>query len=245
VGINETQDHPKRAASPNPLPRVHELARRLRQAIHDVIDPPLPMLEATGIELYGGTGVVLIRTPPSRRRPHRHTANREVFVRRADESVRISMREIQELTIQSVAEATRIETTIGERRAKFANNTVGWHSIRRENGKCWGGGLHLFGIPTTPIDLGRVVGRPALLPVQYSIVANFGSGNKVECTWPHARSLDWKPGLRSITAKSSVSSLGSPDRTADYCLHTSGTCELSYTFRASDDRRAWLYAVMD
>jgi hypothetical protein len=46
VGITETADHPKRADSPSPLPRVHDLARRLRQSVYSVIDPPLPVLEA-------------------------------------------------------------------------------------------------------------------------------------------------------------------------------------------------------
>jgi hypothetical protein len=54
IGIGETQDHPKRADKPQPLPRVHELARRLRQAVYDVIDPPLSVLEAVGIDLVDG-----------------------------------------------------------------------------------------------------------------------------------------------------------------------------------------------
>jgi len=45
IGIAETQDHPKRADKPQPLPRVHELARRIRQSVYDVIDPPLSVLE--------------------------------------------------------------------------------------------------------------------------------------------------------------------------------------------------------
>jgi predicted HTH transcriptional regulator len=40
LGINETTDHPKRALSTRPLPRVHDLARRLGQAVHSIIEPP-------------------------------------------------------------------------------------------------------------------------------------------------------------------------------------------------------------
>src|ERR1700704_4742865 len=94
LGIKETADHPKRADTPNPMPRVHDLARRLRQAVYGIIDPPLPVLEATGVELQSGSGVVLLRVPSSRRRPHRHQVSKEVFVRRNDETVRITMREI-------------------------------------------------------------------------------------------------------------------------------------------------------
>lgn len=199
IGINETEDHPKRAASPNPLPGVHDLARRLRQAVYDVIDPPLPMLEAVGIELVsGGSGVVLIRVPLSRRRPHRHNANREVYVRRADETVKISMREIQELTIQSVAETTRVENTIAERRRTFMSSVHEWHSQRRENGLLWGGGLHFFGIPTTAMDLVRIAGRPELTPLHPRVNVRHGKQPPVECAWPHSRSLIWRPGLRSF-----------------------------------------------
>jgi predicted HTH transcriptional regulator len=119
VGITETSDHPKRANSPNPLPRVHDLTRRLRQSVYEIIDPPLPVLEAAGVEFQADTGVVLLRVPQSRRRPHRHQVSKEVFVRRNDETVRITMREIQELTMQAVSEATRIEATISKRRSEF------------------------------------------------------------------------------------------------------------------------------
>lgn len=70
VGITETLGHPKRANRPNPLPRVHDLARRLRQSVYEIIDPPLPVLEAAGVEFRAYTGVVLLRVPQSRRRPH-------------------------------------------------------------------------------------------------------------------------------------------------------------------------------
>jgi tetratricopeptide (TPR) repeat protein len=65
------------------------------------------MLEAVAVEIpnTGGSGVVVLRVPASRRKPHRLQSNREVYIRREDESVKIGMRQIQELAIQSVAEA--------------------------------------------------------------------------------------------------------------------------------------------
>jgi Putative DNA-binding domain len=90
LGIDETDDHPKRAFSPRPLPRVHDLARRLWQSVQSIIEPPLPVLEAKGVEMdEAGGGVVVLRVPPSRRRPHRQTVNKDVFVRRGDETTRI------------------------------------------------------------------------------------------------------------------------------------------------------------
>jgi len=216
VGVTETSDHPKRADSPNPLPRVHDLARRLRQSIYEIIDPPLPVFEGAGVEFQGDTGVVLLRVPQSRRRPHRHQVSKEVFVRRNDETVRIAMREIQELTIQSVAEATRIETTIAERRGKFRNAVTALFAGQPV------AGFHVFAIPTTAIDLGRVVGRPRLTSFSPKVTAHI-SGAEHVCAWPWSPE-DWNPGLRSI-----VSTFKRDNSTAHYSLRTDGTCELEFT----------------
>jgi hypothetical protein len=233
VGINETADHPKRADSPHPLPRVHELARRLRQAVYDIIDPPLPALEATGVEIGPtGAGVVILRVPPSRRRPHRHQVSKEVFVRRSDESVRITMREIQELTIQAIAEATRVEDLIEERRQTFRDQTSDWLKPTGEGENMWGGGLHFVGMPTTMIDLGRVVGRPRLIYFEPKLEARF-STRTVPCIWPHSRMINWRPGLRCMVAE-----VFTHERklNTQYSLNTNGVCEMSFRFQASDDR---------
>jgi hypothetical protein len=222
IGIKETNDHPKRADAPHPLPRVHDLARRLRQSVYSIVDPPLPILESTGVELQSGSGVVLLRVPPSRRRPHRHQVNKEVFVRRNDESVRVSMREIQELTIQAVSEATRLETIISERRKKFREETLQW--LRGAPG----GGFHVVAVPTIPIDLGRVVGRPALTNFGPTITAHWPNGNQTQCVWPW-RTSNWKPGLRSITGAGERL-----DSVVSCSLLTNGTCELDYKFKTSD-----------
>jgi hypothetical protein len=231
IGINETKDHPKRADNPNPLPRVHDLARQLRQAVYDIIDPPLPVLESWGVDLGAGCGVVLLRVLPSRRRPHRQQANKEVFIRRADESVRLSMREIQDLAIQAVSEVTKIDLTIAEHRAAARTQALSWiESIRMPQEGVWGGGLQFFAMPTTTFDLGRVVGRPQLTSLFTRIIADFNTG-KYECSWPHAANLDWRPGLRRISAEKQVS-----ERKIHYSLQTNGTCEISFHFKATDER---------
>jgi hypothetical protein len=232
IGIAETQDHPKRADKPQPLPRVHELARRIRQAVYDVIDPPLSVLEAVGIDLDGqGNGVVVLRVPPSRRRPHRHAVSKEVFYRRADESVRISMREIQELTIQAVSEAARTEQKIRERREHFRESSARWikntHMVHEEP---WGAALQFFAMPASAIDLIRVVGRPNLINLNSMVIATTGRGN-TEMKWPFDPTTQWRPGLRSIS-----SSYTAQTRHAAYSLETDGICEISMCLKLTDDR---------
>jgi hypothetical protein len=232
IGIAETQDHPKRADKPQPLPRVHELARRIRQAVYDVIDPPLSVLEAVGIDLDGqGNGVVVLRVPPSRRRPHRHAVSKEVFYRRADESVRISMREIQELTIQAVSEAARTEQKIRERREHFRESSARWikntHMVHEEP---WGAALQFIAMPASAIDIIRVVGRPNLINLNSMVIATTGRGN-TEMKWPFDPTTQWRPGLRSIS-----SSYTAQTRHAAYSLETDGTCEISMCLKLIDDR---------
>ena len=233
IGIEETADHPKRAKAPRPIPRVHELARRLRQAVHDIVDPPLPVLEAVGVECgrSPGAGVVIMRVPPSRRRPHRHHVSKEVFVRRADESARITMREIQELTIQAVSEAGRIDSVIRERSEKFRDETIRFLATdSTPTNPPWGGGVYFVGVPTTPIDLGRVVGRHELVNMAPKVLAGFG-GREIPCTWNYSRPDQWKTSLRSIHAEIRTS-MG---RAVSYRLQTSGVCEISFQFRLSED----------
>jgi hypothetical protein len=232
IGIAETEDHPKRADKPQPLPRVHELARRIRQAVYDVIDPPLSVLEAVGIELDSqGNGVVVLRVPPSRRRPHRHAVSKEVFYRRADESVRISMREIQELTIQATSDAARVEKKIRERRDQFRQSSSRWvknaHKVHEEP---WGAALQLFAMPTFAIDLVRVVGRPNLINLSSMVIATTGRGN-TEMKWPFDPTAQWRPGLRSISSFYTAET-----RHAAYSLETDGTCEISICLKLTDDR---------
>jgi hypothetical protein len=227
LGIEESDDHPNRAKAISPIPRVHELARRLRQAVYDVIDPPLPMLDAIGVDTSGdGSGVVVLRVPSSRRKPHRLQSNREVYIRRADESVRIGMRQIQELTMQSVAEATRVAEIISDRRAKFRTELHDWLK-GRPNGII-GGGLHIIAVPTTLLDLGRVVGRPELTTFQARLTARI-QGYAHSCAFPMSQHFNWKPGLRLIRAETQ-----SENRMGSYQLETNGICEFFFYFANAD-----------
>jgi hypothetical protein len=226
LGIQESSDHPKRAAGLQPLPRVHDLARRLRQAVYDIIDPPLPMLEAIGIVSdEAGQGVVVMRVPPSRRKPHRHNVSKEVFYRRADETVRISMREVQELTVQALTEATRLETVIADRRRHHREAAARWINAPKEEGTGWGVAVQYLAVPATAIDLGRVVGRPRLTELDSIVVATM-PGKAIRLKWSHLPDTGWRPGLRSISNVNKNSST----RRADYALYADGRCEVSCFF---------------
>jgi hypothetical protein len=224
IGIIETKEKPSRAKSPNPLPRVHDLERSLRQALQDTIDPPLPVLESIGIAFDDdGNGVVVIRVPASRRKPHRVNANREAYIRRMDESVKIGMRQIQELTIQSLAEARRIEDAIESMRSEFRQRLndrlrVNWPE------KPQGAGLQFIAVPTSPIDLGRVTGRNGLVGMDGQFVGFNDKGAEYPMYWPFAPA-GWTPGLRRITASRGEDN---SDTRCEYSLTTQAVGELAF-----------------
>jgi hypothetical protein len=98
IGVNETADSPARADSVAPIPNFHDLAERLRLAAGDCIEPPIPLLDIVGVALPQD-GVVVADVPESRMAPHRLRSDKECYVRRADRTVPMTMREIQDLTL--------------------------------------------------------------------------------------------------------------------------------------------------
>ncbi len=185
------------------------------------------MLEAGGIDVDGtGQGVVVLRVPASRRKPHRHGVSKEVFYRRADETVRISMREVQELTIQALNETTRVQSLITDRRTRFRKEAIQWlEANNKEAGNPRGAGIQYLAVPTVGMDLGRVVGNPKLTDLGSIVVATLPS-KTVQLKWSHLPDTQWRPGLRSI---SNVNK-NSATRRADYSLHSDGRCEVSCFF---------------
>jgi hypothetical protein len=149
------------------------------------------------------------------------------------------MREIQELTMQAVAEATRIEATISGRREKFLVESAGWFN---RHGGAPGAGLQILGLPTIPIDLVRVVGRPRLTDFASKVIARFAGAPGAQCVLPW-RPMEWRPALRSIVG------IGQrPETRSSYTLHTTGMCELEFVFKAADQRSGafvgWFLAAL-
>src|SRR5262249_16614060 len=153
-------------------------------------------------------------------RPHRHQITKEVYLRREDECARITMREIHELTLQAVSEATRVESSVDERRKAFRIKSHDWLMETHGGSPGWGCGEQFVGVPAPQLDLGRVVGRPNLLKVETQTVAHL-NGRDLPCTWPWYHALDWKPGLRSVVAEATTHN---GTRFGASSLQTNGIC---------------------
>lgn len=102
VGIQETDSKPSRAEKVEPIPRCIELADRLTRMAGSCVDPRLPIVHVRGVTMDSdGNGVVVLRVPQSRLRPHRLTPTSKSHFRSGEEAREMTMREVQELTLQA------------------------------------------------------------------------------------------------------------------------------------------------
>jgi hypothetical protein len=174
VGIDQTREKPARADRVVPIRGCVELAERLGLMCRDSIEPKLPVLEVAGVSVADdGAGLVVFHVPRSRMAPHRHTVTRECYIRRADRTEKMTMREIQDLTLQVERGLTAIESQFEKRRERFAKRFLAYSG---QTSKHLGASAHAFGlratlVPLTPIYVERVHGNDAAIPPSHSLWA--------------------------------------------------------------------------
>ena len=117
VGIEESNDNPKRAASmATPIPRLADYVESLRASLGALIDPPINALTLQPISNDAGddSGYLVVKVPQSIHAPHGFGEPPAAFVRRADKSEPMTMRDMQNVFWEA---RTRRERVDGE----FAN----------------------------------------------------------------------------------------------------------------------------
>ena len=119
IGIEESDEKPAVAAKISPIPRCNDLAERLKLVFRDRVEPQLVRIDIVGVPIDGESGVVVIRVGRSRLAPHRVTKTRICPVRRADRSEEMTMREIQDMTLNVSRGWERLERRLSERSERF------------------------------------------------------------------------------------------------------------------------------
>jgi predicted HTH transcriptional regulator len=120
LGIDESDDDPKRAKARRPLPDCHDLAKRLENGLRSGIEPRLAFVECKGVALSGdGAGIVIIRVPASKLEPHWVTGLKDATFRRGANSVSMTMSEIHDLTIKLVRDAEATEREFDRRELAY------------------------------------------------------------------------------------------------------------------------------
>ena len=119
LGIKESRTKPPVATEISPIPRCAELAERLKLVFRDRVEPQLPQIEIIPIKTDGESGVVICRVGQSRLAPHRVTKTFVCPIRRSDRCEKMSMREIQDLTLNISRGLERLERRLSERSERF------------------------------------------------------------------------------------------------------------------------------
>ena len=119
LGIRESNSKPSVAAEVSPIPRCAEKAEDLKQVFRDRVEPQLPQIEIFAVPMDGEDGVIVIRAGRSRLAPHRVTRTLVCPIRRADRCETMTMREIQDMTLDVARGLERLEKRLSERSVGF------------------------------------------------------------------------------------------------------------------------------
>ena len=143
LGIGESKEKPPVAGRISPIPCCSDLAERLKMVFRDCVEPPIPGIEVFAVPMEGKDGVVLIRVGRSRLSPHRITTTLVCPIRRQDRCEKMTMREIQDMTLNVHRGLERLEKKFSDRSERF--NQEFQSLVCRSNA---------FGIRTTAIPVG-------------------------------------------------------------------------------------------
>lgn len=119
VGIRESDDKPPVADELTPIQRCAELSERLKLVFRDCVEPPLPLIEIVGVPVQNDCGAIVIRVGKSRLAPHRVKTTLVCPIRRQDRREKMTMREIQETTLNVSRGLERLDKRLSERSVRF------------------------------------------------------------------------------------------------------------------------------
>ena len=174
----------------------------------DCIEPPLQTLEISGIPIgEKGEGVVAFYVPQSHAGPHRHVQTRECYVRRADRSEKLTMREIQDLTLNLERGTAAIQKAFKKRRKTFEAKFQAVLTKANDDQEHFG--VRVTAIPLSPLRVGNVHKIEVVRPTPDEIAAEL-NGCPVKLGVPDPRygsHPEWKPILRGTSASFSTNTL--------------------------------------
>lgn len=224
LGIEESKEKPPVADSISPIPRCQELAERLKLVFRDSVEPQLPRVEIFAITTEDDEGVVVIRTDRSRFAPHRVKTTLECTVRRSDRCEKMTMREIQDMTLNVSRGLERLEKRLAERSVRFEQE---FKHLKESNSVF---GIRMTAVPVIDIiQIQRVFSKHNLVQEfhekkWYTVVK--AGGKKV-----HGLRIlgdDWRPILRGARSGIHPVDVISRGQSIYRELHCDGLVEFGY-----------------
>lgn len=222
IGVREAAaSQPGRAEALDPLPDCYDCARRISQAANECIEPPLAALQvraiATGAD---GAGVVILRTPHSRGSPHRLRTVKDCYHRVRHETLSMTMRQIQDLTLSVSRALDLLEKRLAQSRDAFSKWTQTGVAHPDRSRLCF----RVTAIPVTDdVYMEQVHNVPAVRPgyraVQLQVNPN---GRQFGLPFPLTPG-QWRPVIRGTQGEAQAGTRRI--RTAVYC---DGTVSYEY-----------------
>ena len=242
IGIDESDTKPAVATKITPVPRCTALAESLKLVFRDRVEPQLARIDIAGVPTKeDGSGVIIIRVGKSRLAPHRITRTLICPVRRADRSEEMTMREIQDMTLNLSRGLERLEKRLSERSERFQGEFSRLASY--ENAL----GIRLTGVPIVDeIRLDRVVQTGGIvekfdMPWRAVIQQSRNSQQGELSIPPDFPYSLWRPLLRAARAERDASAPGYPPNHFGYReIHCDGLVEFGFVLNADQD--AWLFS---
>ena len=205
LGIKESGARPPVATAIEPIPRCHDLAESLKLVLRDCVEPQLPQIDIFGIEKTDGAGVVILRVGRSRQAPHRITTTLVCPVRRSDRCEKMTMREIQDMTLNVSRGLERLDKDLRWSADRFVG--VLEHLSSFASFRSWHG-LRITAVPVVedlPVD--RVFRGHSIIPElvePWRKVFRQMPGPEGELGWDESFGVNnWRPILRGARTESS------------------------------------------
>ena len=193
LGIKESDTKPPVAESIAPIPRCAELAERLKLVFRDCVEPQLPRIEILAAPTEGESGIVIIRAGRSHLAPHRVTKTLVCPIRRSDRCEKMTMREIQDMTLNVARGLERLERRLLERSECFQQE------FQRFDNAAIAYGLRFSAAPVgQEVRFDRVFREGVLaedLEEPWHMVRNESTAHKLN--GPGINSSPWRPKLRA------------------------------------------------
>lgn len=241
VGIDETEDAPKRASGIGTAIReIAAFVERFEPSLRSVIDPPLPGLELRAVPSpdQPGFGVLILRVASSALAPHGFGRPPAAYVRRGAAAEPMTMRDIQGSFWEARTRSERIKEIREERReisARIEKRRVAGSLAARDNPQAALPGPVAFiaarftAIPEQNLRIGGLVNsltRPPhwTVPRVPNFAGAFGS--------PH---LHWNAKAHAVWAET-----GGGDRYALWSAMDDGTFDLNGVRLCADVGRQYI-----
>ncbi len=236
LGIDESKATPPVAARISPIPRCMELAERLKLVFRDRVEPQLIRPEIFAVPTDGDSGVVVIRVGgASRLAPHRVTKTLVCPIRRQDRCEELSMREIQEMTLNVSRGLERLEKRLDHRAGRFVQEFRFLENPTKA-----------FGVRVTAVPIGdeiwfdRVYSSRQIVdelnePWRKIFLAQKGGEPENFEVFPELHPIFWRPMLRAVRADDThffanrrVSNIPAPEYNGYREVHCNGLVEMGF-----------------